>query len=272
MSTHQPLFADSIPADYDTYLGPFLFEFYAEDLAARMTVEPEGMILETACGTGSSTEYLRRATPSDVSILATDVSEPMLRHARTLRGRLEGVDFQRADASELPFEDGSFDAVAQQFGLMFIPDKQRALSEARRVLRPGGRLVFSVWDDLDSNPFVQVAQDAIASFFDEDPPQFLYLPWSYNDHEALRELVSGAGFQDCELHTVSHTAERPTAREVATGLVRGNPTLNDIRERADGSVEEVIDSVAEALGRAFGTSPFRAPTRVIIVTAERGSE
>ncbi len=267
----QPLFADSIPADYDTYLGPFLFEFYAEDLAGRLAVESGEAILETACGTGISTEYLRRSTPPDVSVVATDVSEPMLERARARRGHLERVRFQYADATALPFEEGSFDAVGQQFGLMFVPDKLQALREAHRVLRPGGRLAFNVWDDLASNPYVQVAQDAIASFFDDDPPQFLYLPWSYHAREPLRELVSEAGFVGCELQTVAHVAERPTAREVATGLVRGNPTINDVRERARGSVDEVIDAVEGALGNAFGSRPFRAPMQAIVVTAERAA-
>ncbi len=270
MSAIPPLFSDSIPEDYDTYLGPFLFESFAQDLASRMVVEPGGVILETACGTGVSTEYLRRSTGAGISIVATDVSEPMLEHARARRSWLEGVSFERADAAALPFEEGSFHAVAQQSGLMFMPDKLEVLREAHRVLRPGGQLVFNVWDDLASNPFVQVAQDAIESFFDEDPPQFLYLPWSYHEHELIGKLMVEAGFADFELHTVAHVAERPSAREVATGLVRGNPTILDVRARANGSTDDVIDAVTEALGRAFGSDPFRAPMQAIVVTAGVG--
>ncbi len=269
MIRQQAMFTDSIPKDYDTYLGPFLFEFYAADLARRLALDSGGSILETACGTGISTEFLRRATCDGVSIVATDLSEAMLDVARDRRGHLENVRFQQADATALPFEDQSFDAVGSQFGLMFMPDKLRAMREAHRVLRPGGQLLFNVWDDLPSNPFVQVAQDAIATFFDEDPPQFLYSPWSYHEHGPIRALLSEAGFSRPELHTVSHVAERPTAAEVATGLVRGNPTINDVRGRANVSVDDVIDAVAAALERSFGTAPFRAPMQAIVVTAER---
>jgi len=263
------LFDDSIPADYDTYLGPFLFEPFAADLAGRVQVRAGGAVLETACGTGISTEFLRRSIGSSVSIEATDLSEPMLDVARAKRGHLERVRFRRADATALPFEDGSFEAVVSQFGLMFLPDKLRAMREAHRVLRPGGVLAFNVWDDLPSNPYVEVAQAAIATFFDADPPQFLYVPWGYHEHGPILELLAESGFSRTEIHTVACVAERPTAREVATGLVRGNPTLTDVRERARGSVDDVVDAVTTALAESFGAAPFQAPMQAVVVTAEK---
>jgi ubiquinone/menaquinone biosynthesis C-methylase UbiE len=265
-------FVGSVPESYDRYLGPFLFDFYAADLAAHLAVEPGGSILETACGTGVATEHLRRATGPGVEIVATDLSEPMLEHARARRGHLDGVRFEQADAAALPFGDASFDAVVQQFGLMFVPDKLAALSEARRVLRPGGTLAFNVWGDLPSNPFVQVAQDAIAAFFSSDPPQFLYQPWSFSALDPIAALLREAGFADVTLRVVPHVSERPTPREAAEGLVRGNPTIGDVEGRALVPVEAVVDAVAAALGEAFGESPFRAPMQAVVVTARRPDE
>jgi ubiquinone/menaquinone biosynthesis C-methylase UbiE len=269
MNPTQIQFTASIPEHYDTCLGPFLFEHYAADLAARLDVGAGDEVLEVACGTGISTEFLRRAVGDDVPIVATDLSEPMLDLARAKRGGLAALRFQQADAVELPFEDRRFAAVTSQFGLMFVPDKARAMREALRVLRPGKRLALNVWDDLPSNPYVQVAQDAIATFFDSDPPQFLYLPWSCHEREPLRALLTDAGFADVELHTVSHTAELPDVRTVARGLVQGNPTIGEVEARATGTVDEVVAAVAEALETAFGTAPFRAPMRAVVATAVR---
>ena len=128
---------------------------------------------------------------------------------------------------------------------------------------------MSVWDELAVNPYVQVAQNAIATFFSSDPPQFLYLPWSLHDRAALRELVMSAGFEEPSIEVVPHTVELPTAYHAARGLVQGNPTILDVEERANGTVEEVVEVVAFCLGQAFGHEPFRAPMRALVIDAER---
>src|SRR5688572_3462352 len=137
VSDSDKLFAGSIPEIYDEYLVPLIFEPYAEDLAARLISRPVANVLELAAGTGVVTRRLAAVLRGDVSIVATDLNQPMLdRAART--GTARPVDWRQADALQLPFADASFDAVICQFGVMFFPDKVRAFAEARRVLRPGG--------------------------------------------------------------------------------------------------------------------------------------
>ena len=113
----------------------------------------------------SSRVKLRDALPAEAQLTATDLNPPMLDLARAKFRPGERVSFQPADATALPFADASFDAIVCQFGLMFFPDKAASFSEARRVLAPGGRYVFSVWDSHRHNPFGRIAHEMAASLF-----------------------------------------------------------------------------------------------------------
>jgi ubiquinone/menaquinone biosynthesis C-methylase UbiE len=259
-------FVGAIPEHYEARLGPLFFHFYADDMARRLDVPVEGRVLETACGTGIVTERIRAGTRPSVEIVATDVSEPMLDFARSTRGDLPNVRFETADACLLPYDDDSFDAVVSQFGLMFMPDKLAALEQARRVLRPGGTHVFSVWDSFDANPVARVAHETVCRFFDDAPPTFLPVPFRDHEPEPLKRLLVDAGFDEIRLEFVPHVVERPSARDVARGLVEGNPTIHHVRERATACADVVIDAVAEALADAFGDAPLRTELQAIVLS------
>ena len=165
-------FAGSIPLLYENYLVPLIFEPYAEDLARRLEGRPLARVLEIAAGTGVVTRRLAAQLPASVDIVATDLNEAMLAQARAT-GSARPVTWRQADAMSLPFADASFDAVVCQFGLMFFPDKARALAEARRVLAPGGMLAFNVWDRIEENAFAATVTMALEAVFPKDPPRFL---------------------------------------------------------------------------------------------------
>ena len=114
-------------------------------------------VLETAAGTGIVTRQLRDFLPPGGHVTATDLNAPMLEVARTKFRSGEQVEFQPADATALPFSDGAFEAVVCQFGVMFFPQKDTSYREVHRVLAPGRRYLFSVWDSHRYNPFGRIA-------------------------------------------------------------------------------------------------------------------
>jgi ubiquinone/menaquinone biosynthesis C-methylase UbiE len=117
------VFEGSIPASYDRYLGPTLFEPFAKDLAARLPNKQLTNLLEIACGTGILTRRLRDTLAPEAQLVATDLNPGMLAFAQGKFGANKNLKWQEADAGALPFDDGSFDAVVCQFGVMFVPDK-----------------------------------------------------------------------------------------------------------------------------------------------------
>jgi len=266
MSDTSARFTGSIPQIYDRHLGPVVFEPYAMDLARRVVVGDGASVLEIACGTGIVTRRLREHMPNGAKLVATDLNQAMIDHAQAHLADLPGIAYQVADAADLPFEDGLFDVAAMQFGLMFVPDKDQAAREARRVLKPGGTFLVSVWDEMRLNPFGRVAHETITHLFPDDPPQFYKVPFGYTDPGVLRALLDGNGFKDVVVESVKLEARAPSARFFARGLVEGNPVRIAIEERG-AQLAPVVDAITSALVAEFGDAPCVSRLQAWVATA-----
>jgi len=264
-------FAGSIPAIYDRYLGPLIFDGYAADLARRVAAASPRHVLETAAGTGILTRALIAALPPETALTATDLNQPMLDHAAARLGR-ERVVWRQADAQNLPFPDASFDAVACQFGVMFFPDKPTAYREVVRVLKPGGRFVFSVWDRIESNDFADAVTKAVGALFPDDPPQFLArMPHGFHDCAAIAAELRAAGFGRIDVETVSLRSRAPSHRDPAIGLCQGTPLRSEIEARDPGRLAEATEAAAAAIAARFGHGPVEGKVQAHVFTAATGN-
>jgi ubiquinone/menaquinone biosynthesis C-methylase UbiE len=270
MSATDAAFAGSIPEIYEQYLGPLMLQPYGEDLAARLRDVGAGRILETAAGTGIVTRAMAKALPG-AEIVATDLNQAMLDLAAK---RLQAsqatskVTWRQADAQSLPFGDAAFDAVVCQFGVMFFPDKIAAYREALRVLRPGGRFLFSVWDRLDANPMTKIVSEVAADVFPDNPPRFFErAPFGYFDPDRIRGELQRAGFENVEIETVEKITRAPSSREPATGLCEGTPLRSEIEAHAPDRLGEMTDRAAQALAERLGSSAIENRMSALVVTA-----
>jgi ubiquinone/menaquinone biosynthesis C-methylase UbiE len=262
----QRTFTKGIAENYDHYLGPAWFGPIANDLAARLPIDPGGDVLEVACGTGLMTRGLRKRLVPSRRLIATDLSQPMLDYARSKLADVSSIEWMKADALDLPFADGEFAALACSLGVMFPPDKERLFAEFQRVLKPGGLLLFNVWDRKELNTCVRVYSDVIEGMFPGDPEMQFSVPYSMSDTARLRELVVGAGFQEPSIVKVP-IAVTGIARDIATGQVRGTPRGLLLTKRGV-DLEDAIDRVTAALEKEGGTgTSFRARAQVIAVAA-----
>lgn len=263
------IFAGSIPALYDKYLGPLIFEPYADDIAKRLSSLSAGRVLETAAGSGIVTRALLRSLPTSVSVVATDLNQPMLDHAAAQTSSSR-VSWQKVDAQALPFPDGAFDAVVCQFGVMFFPDKQKAYGEARRVLKEGGRFIFNAWDRIEDNDFADVVTAAVTEMFPNDPPLFLArTPHGYHDKTVILEELRGAGFGNATLDTVTRRSVAPSCRDPAIGYCQGTPLRNEIEGRDASRLAEATEAAACKISKRFGNGPVDGKIQAHVITAAR---
>ncbi|WP_243064903.1 demethylmenaquinone methyltransferase [Humibacter sp. RRB41] len=173
-------------------------------IATTRAVDPRPgqLILDVAAGTGTSSASLAR---SGARVVAADFSPGMIAVGRQRQAGNTNVEFVQADATQLPFDDDSFDAVTISFGLRNIVDPAAALAEFFRVTKPGGRLVVCEF----SRPPASVLRSAYHAYLTYGMPIFARLassnPSAYSylmesirdwpDQQSLAHLISGVGFE-----------------------------------------------------------------------------
>ena len=269
MTDSDKLFAGSIPALYEQYLVPMIFAQYADDLVRRVAALKPRRILEIAAGTGVVTRAMANALP-DAEIVASDLNPAMLEQAQAT-GTSRPVEWRQADAMALPFDDGTFDAVVCQFGVMFFPDKPQAFAEARRVLKPGGTFLFNVWDKVEDNDFADAVGDALEGVFPDDPPRFMArAPHGYHDLDAIARDLAAAGFASSpQLETVAMRSRADSPRIVAVAYCPGTPWRNEIEARDATKLDAATDAAEAEIAKRFGNGPVdgRIQAHVIEVCA-----
>jgi len=253
MADSDKVFAGSIPTSYDTLMVPLIFEGYAVDMAERIEAFSPGSVLETAAGSGVVTRLLAPKLRADARYVVTDLNQPMLDYAATRQGLDSRIEWRQADALELPFGDAVFDVVCCQFGAMFFPNRVAGYAEARRVLKQGGRFVFSVWDRIEENVFADEVTNAVASVFPHDPPRFLArTPHGYHDIALIREELGRAGFADIGIETHVKSSGASSARVAATAFCLGTPLHHEIELRDASLLQLAIDRATEAIASRHG--------------------
>lgn len=256
-------FAGTIPANYERYLGPFLFEPYALDLVSRLQDKKYNDILEIACGTGRATAHIARSVKHD-TLTATDLNPDMIEVAKQIV-REPGIKWVPADAMELPFEKASFDLVVIQFGIMFFSDREKGLQEAYRVLKPGGKLIFTTWNRVETNEAIHEGRLIIESYFGGDPPVFYNVPFSMFNEKGLIDLITERGFKNVKATLVKKEGVSPSASDLAKGMVEGNPVYLAIQERDPSLINVIEEHIRKVVAEKFGDKPLKSPLEAWVV-------
>ncbi len=179
-----------------------------ERLVDALDPQPGETILELACGPGDTGFAAATRIGDSGKLLSTDFAEGMVAAARRRSAELglTNVEHCLVDAQEIDLPDASVDGVLCRWGYMLMPDPARALAETWRVLRPGGRLAFSVWAEARDNPWAAaIGKVAVDLGFAEPPDPDSPGPFRLGDPGRVRALVEDAGFASPTIEDVPMT-------------------------------------------------------------------
>jgi SAM-dependent methyltransferase len=252
------------PAEiYERAFVPALFSRWGRIVAEAARIRPGDRVLDVACGTGALTfAAAERAGPSG-RVAGLDPNPGMLAVART---KPEGVDWHEGRAEALPFEDGAFDAVVSQFGLMFFDDPPRAFAEMARVLAPGGRLAVAVFDAVEVSPGYDELARLCDRLFGSAVGDAMRAPFAFGDATRLRDLAAGAfpgaevARHEGEVHFPSVAAETEHACIWTLGGLIDTDQAALLRREAERELRPFV--------RGDGSVAFAMPALILTTTKD----
>jgi SAM-dependent methyltransferase len=243
-------------------------------LFARAAVQPGECVIDIGCGTGATTVGLLRLVGADGSVLAIDVSEPMLARARQSLGSDPRLTLVQADATTYPFPEQAFDLALSRMGVMFFAEPAKSFANIRRALRRDGRLTFACWRTLEENPWQALPVRAIRSVVKvqgrpqpnpEEPGGF-----SFGAEARVRSILEGAGFAAIALERVD--TERDLARgggldAAVNAAISAGPAQRLLHDQPAELVAAASDAVRQALAPLLSGGRLCLPAAAWIVSA-----
>lgn len=231
----------------------------AEELVARLAIRPEDRVLDLATGTG---EIARRVAQLGATVSAIDVAGPMLEKAR--RAAAEAglqIAFELGDVEYLPYDDGCFDVLVSNFGLVFAPDHANVASELARVAVPGGRLGFTAW-----KPNSKLGE--LYRRFTEEPIEGREAyEWGREDHV---EDMLGDDFE-LEFEDGTLWLEAESGEEIWKLFSESAPPVVALLERLDAAQRGEFHQAFVELYEGYRSDGggVRAPRRYLLVLGKR---
>ena len=263
---------DAIAAGYDRTNTPSQMWLGSEGLR-RAGLRPGMRFLDVASGSGALSIPAARL---GAHVLATDLSPAMLeRLTRRAREEALSVETRVMDGHALALDDDSFDIAGSQFGVMLFPDMPTGISEMARVVKPGGRVLMTVYGDpheIEFLGFFVAAVQAVLPTFEGPPMDPLPLPFQLHDPERLRQELTAAGLERVDVETITESTDFTSGEHMWDWLVHSNPIVGAILAELDldadrtAVVRQALDGLVRERAGGSGRATLTAPINIGIGT------
>lgn len=237
--------------------------------------QPGQRVLELAAGLGETGMLAAELVAPHGSVIVSDQAEAMLAGARARAQELglANVELQVLNAEWIDLPLASVDAVLCRWGYMLMADPAAALTETRRVLRPGGRVALAVWDAIERNPWALLpAQELMERPTAERPPTGEQGPgpFALGDAGRLAELLEHAGFVEVDVQGLDLVRRQTSFAELwETTLDLSRPFHDAVMSRPPEEIAEIETSLAARFAPyTAADGSLEIPARTLVASAE----
>jgi len=252
---------------YEENLVPAIFTPWGQELVSLAAPQPGEHVVDLACGTGAVARLAATRLGTSGRCVGLDADPAMLAVAAKV---CPSVTLAEGSAMALPFPDRSFDLALCQQGLQFFPDRPKALAEAHRVLRAGGRFALAVWRPIRLCP----GHDAIFAELGAVLGQESGRPtaFSLHDQAEIGKLFADAGFVDIDMRTKTLVSRYPSARTFVEWVMAGASkiTRDALAQVAADERGAFIEAVVARLEPYQDGDTLAMPMESTLLRAERG--
>lgn len=248
------------PEAYERYMIPIHCRTRVADLLDRVSPQPGEHILDVACGTGIVSRNAALRVGQLGHVTGVELNPAMLKVAREMAKYLEQIEFLEGNALDLPVPDSQFDVVLCQAAIQFIPDREKAIREMYRALKPGGRVGLNVFRTAEFNPAFDNLIAALEKCAGPEAAMFLRAPFVMNSVAEMRSLFEQAGFKDIRvvirIETVRYPSVAHLVRYETLNIPDPEIQKDETQEALTRHMEKLVEAHVDDHGVVFPAQDF----------------